>query len=261
MARQRRTKLAGMALANGVLVIGPTRWAAAVRDRNGEVVVADGRRPVAPAAVDRVPIVRGGVRLGEMLAVLPLLRTALPQARLMVEAAPTLGALAGGAVAGNLLRSRTKSIVAGDLMSAAATLAATLVATRTSELGRYHGAEHKVIGAWEAGIDPVDAPREHERCGTHVALPMFVTTTVCTAVARKLLPRHPAGAMLLGSIVGAGIAMELVRRAQRTPDAPASRALAKAGHFVQAFAATREPRRDQLDVAQAALDRLLARER
>ena len=40
-----KLRLGGMALRNGLLVHGPTHWAAAVRDDSGEIKVASGRKP------------------------------------------------------------------------------------------------------------------------------------------------------------------------------------------------------------------------
>ena len=73
-------RLGGMALRNGLLVHGPTSWAAAVRAPDGAIRRASGRKPRAPEAVDRVPGARGVVRLGEAMVVIPLVRRALPDA-------------------------------------------------------------------------------------------------------------------------------------------------------------------------------------
>ena len=52
-----RLRLGGMALRNGLLIHGPTHWAAAVRDRDGAIQVASERKPeLAPEA--------GGARAG-----------------------------------------------------------------------------------------------------------------------------------------------------------------------------------------------------
>ena len=81
-----KLRLGGMALRNGLLVHGPTHWAAAVRDKHGEIRVASGRKPRVKG-VDGVPGVRGVVRLGEAFAVIPLVNKAMPAAKL--PAAPS----------------------------------------------------------------------------------------------------------------------------------------------------------------------------
>src|SRR3712207_7024677 len=73
-----------MALRNGLLLHGPTHWAAAVRDKQGGIQVASGRKPRV-RGVDNVPGVRGVVRLGEAFAVIPLVKRALPAAKLPFE--------------------------------------------------------------------------------------------------------------------------------------------------------------------------------
>src|SRR3712207_7601896 len=77
-----KIRLGGMALRNGLLVHGPTHWVAAVRTKDGEVKVASGRKPrLAAGLAERVPGVRGVLKLGEALAVVPLVKSALPEGR------------------------------------------------------------------------------------------------------------------------------------------------------------------------------------
>ena len=80
-----KLRLGGMALRNGLLVHGPTHWAAAVRTDGGDVKVASGPKPRVTAA-DDVPGLRGLVRLGEAFAVIPLVKRGLPEAKLAVRA-------------------------------------------------------------------------------------------------------------------------------------------------------------------------------
>ena len=98
-------RLGGMALQNGVLVHGPTSWGCAVRDEDGVLHVASGRKPhLAPEARQRLPILRGPIALAEAFALLPTVRRALPQARFPFERPSVLGAIAGTAVAARVLR-------------------------------------------------------------------------------------------------------------------------------------------------------------
>ena len=53
-----------------------------------------------------MPGVRGVVRLGEAFAVIPLVKRALPEAKLPFENPSVLGVAAGASVAGALLRRR-----------------------------------------------------------------------------------------------------------------------------------------------------------
>ena len=68
-----KLRLGGMALRNGLLVHGPTHWAAAVRTDAGELKVASGRKPdLGGRASERLPGIRGGVKRAEAMAVIPL---------------------------------------------------------------------------------------------------------------------------------------------------------------------------------------------
>ena len=98
-----KLRLGGMALRNGLLVHGPTHWAAAVRTRDGEVKVASGPKPdLGGRASERVPGVRGVTKLAEAVAVIPLVKRALPEAKLPMQDVRTLGAMAGAALAGQV---------------------------------------------------------------------------------------------------------------------------------------------------------------
>jgi hypothetical protein len=87
MTEPDKLRLGGMALRNGLLVHGPTHWAAAVRTRRRR---GQGRLgpQAARAGVDGVPGVRGVVRLGEAMAVIPLVKRGLPEAQLPFQDAP-----------------------------------------------------------------------------------------------------------------------------------------------------------------------------
>jgi hypothetical protein len=87
---EQRNRLGGMALANGLLVHGPEHWAAAVRDDDGEIHVASGEKPRLKSEnrLAKLPLVRGVVRLGEALLVVPVVRRGMPEARLAFEEGP-----------------------------------------------------------------------------------------------------------------------------------------------------------------------------
>ena len=112
-----KLRLGGMALRNGLLVHGPTHWAAAVRTKEGEVKVASGPKPRVKVA-DDIPGLRGLVRLGEAFAVIPLVKKGLPEAKLAFENPSVLGVAAGASLAGTLLRRRAPG-VGGELASVA----------------------------------------------------------------------------------------------------------------------------------------------
>src|SRR5882724_2149951 len=63
-------RLGGMALANGLLVHGPTHWAAAIRSTDGQIAVASGAKPRLRARAGSVPGLRGLAGLAEAVAVI-----------------------------------------------------------------------------------------------------------------------------------------------------------------------------------------------
>ena len=104
-----KLRLGGMALRNGLLVHGPTHWAAAVRDKQGNIQVASGRKPRVKG-VDGVPGVRGVVRLGEAFAVIPLVKRTMPAAKLPFESPAVIGVAAAASLGGAQLRKRLRGV-------------------------------------------------------------------------------------------------------------------------------------------------------
>src|SRR2546421_12298861 len=89
-----KLRLGGMALRNGLLVHGPTHWAAAIRTADGEVKVSSGLKPrIGPRFVGRVPGLRGVAKLAEAMAVIPLVKKALPEAKLPMQDMRTLASM------------------------------------------------------------------------------------------------------------------------------------------------------------------------
>ncbi|MBC7643517.1 MAG: DUF1385 domain-containing protein [Thermoleophilia bacterium] len=256
-------QLAGMALRNGVLVIGPTHWGAAVRQPDGEIATAVRHRPAFGKVLYSVPGLRGPVRLGEMMAVLPAVRIALPQSRLPMESPRVLAALLLTSGAARIVRRRPTTSIAGaalvELATGALSLGAVLASLASDDLARYHGAEHKAIGGYEQGIAAVDASKEHARCGTHLAVPSLLVNTVALQLAKLLLPRQPGLAAGVGALAGMAASTELARSMQRggTADKPMAKAMLSVGMRLQSVASTREPDAAQLEVAERALAILL----
>ena len=253
-----KLRLGGMALRNGLLVHGPTHWAAAVRDRHGEIVTGSGRKPRV-AAVDSVPGVRGVVRLGEAFAVIPLVKRSMPEARLPFESPSVLGVAAGASLAGALLRRRVPGIT-GEAAAAALSLAPAVLALRGGELAAYHGVEHKAIAAYESsddGADAADAAKEHDRCGSHLVTPLLASNLAGALLMRRVIERP-------GPVAGAGVAVastaaavEIFAWCERNATTPLARALRRPGFEIQRLLGTREPDERQLEVGRAALAEIL----
>ena len=117
-----KARLGGMALRNGLLVHGPTHWAAAVRRGDGTIAAASGHKP-RMKGVDKVAGVRGVVRLGEAMLVIPLVKRALPEAKLPFQDVKVLGAMAAAAAAGGrVLRGTMKAGVGSETVVAVVSL-------------------------------------------------------------------------------------------------------------------------------------------
>ena len=250
-------RLGGMALRNGLLVHGPTHWAAAVRARDGSIGVASGPKPHVTGPITAIPGARGVVKLAEAMAVIPLVKRALPEAQLPFQNAPVIGVMAGAAVAGSLLRRRTRGI-RGEAASAAVSLVPALFALRGGDLAAYHGVEHKAIAAYEHGDqDASDAAKEHDRCGSHLMAPMLAANVAGAALLKKLVdrPRPVHGAAL--SLASVGVAVEVFAWSERHTGSRAAKALRVPGHELQRVLGTREPTAEQLEVGRAALEEIL----
>jgi uncharacterized protein YqhQ len=241
-------RLGGMALANGVLVHGPTAWACAIRTDDGVQVVA--RRKRFRAATVSNPLLRGPARLAEAFSLLPQVKHALPEAELPMQRPRVLASLAGSAVVLHAVKRSSLRPAARELVTALLSITPAVFALGGGELAGYHGAEHVSIGSYEHGES---RPKEHERCGSHLVGPMLLTTALgniaADRVPRRL--RNPARAIAgLGAVVAS---VETFGWMSRNPAHPVSRLLAKPGHELQHRFGTREPTAAQLEVAEAAL--------
>jgi uncharacterized protein YqhQ len=252
-----KLRLGGMALRNGLLVHGPEHWAAAVRKADGTIAVGSGRKPRVRSAVGRIPGMRGVVRLGEAMAVIPLVRRALPEAKLPFEDLTVITVAAATATAGVVVRRRPRGR-GGERALAALSLAPSLVALRGGELAAYHGVEHKAIGAYEQGAaDARDATKEHDRCGSHLMAPLLAANLAGTALLRRAVvkPSPLAGAAV--QLASLGAAVEVFAWSERHGDTAVARMLRRPGHELQRVLGTREPTEDQLEVGRAALAEIL----
>jgi uncharacterized protein YqhQ len=286
-----KLRLGGMALRNGLLVHGPTHWAAAVRTRDGQIKVASGPKPrLSPRAIERVPGVRGVAKLAEAMAVIPLVKKALPEAKLPMQDMRTLAAMgavsltahaikrgggptgrARGAsgsrargASGSRARGASASGAGSDAAASAAreaavallSVAPAVFALRQGELASWHGVEHKSIAAYEQDSDVEQAAKEHDRCGSHLVAPMLSTTVAGTLAARKAGLKGPAvdGAIALGSMA---VAVEIFGWSERHSGSALARAFRRPGHELQRAVGTREPDEAQLEVGRRAMEEIL----
>jgi uncharacterized protein YqhQ len=121
----------------------------------------------------------------------------------------------------------------------------------------YHGAEHKSINAYEAGVPlEVEAVKKygtaHRRCGTSFLFVVLVIAIIVFA----LVGLPSLGLLVISRIVLvpviAALGYEVIYFTANHADNPVVRALSVPGLWLQAMT-TREPTDDQLEVALAAL--------
>ena len=138
-------------------------------------------------------------------------------------------------------------------------MALQLVALRLvlpAAMWRYHGAEHKAVAAFEAGVDVQDVDavmgysRIHVRCGTNVVAILILLATVPVQA-------NAAMSVLLWVAMLAG-AVELVSAAAKAPLRPVSRFVLAGGRLLQRFVTDFEPTRAEQAVAGQALATCLA---
>jgi uncharacterized protein YqhQ len=257
-----KLRLGGMALRNGLLIHGPTHWAAAVRDSDGEVQVASERKPeLAPKLAARLPGLRGPLKLVEALAVLPLVRRRLPAARLPFEDWRVIAAIGSTLIATAALRRRLQTSAMREGLVQAIGVIPAVVALTDRDLAAYHGVEHKAIAAYEQGIDdPATVPKEHDRCGSNLIAPMMVLSAGGTVLLERLVEHPGPLSRAAVGIGGASIAVEMFAWSDRNHGAPLAEAFHTPGREIQRHLATREPTPQQLQVGVAALAEILRAE-
>jgi uncharacterized protein YqhQ len=131
-------------------------------------------------------------------------------------------------------------------------------------LFEYHGAEHKTIAAYEAGEDLTPervAPysRLHPRCGTSFLLVVMIVAVFVFAPLGLPAWYWLIASRILGVPLIAGISFELIKWAGRNRRRAWVRALMWPGLQLQKLT-TRDPDREQLEVAIAAMNAVLAAE-
>jgi uncharacterized protein YqhQ len=222
-------RVGGQALVDGVLMRSDRVWALARAD--GSVEVGE----LAPRRFPRVPGVRvlagivGGFRLAFTRPGRRRTDRRLLWSLLGVEAVVVAISWRLGDVAAPVWASTALSF---------ATLVGLRLATPRS-LWRYHGAEHKAVAAYEAGIDLDDVravlacPRVHNRCGTNLVVVMLLAGALLTDVGPVL--QVPAFLALLA------LSAELVSLAAKRPRFLLSRVVLVGGRAVQRWVTTAEP--------------------
>jgi uncharacterized protein YqhQ len=288
LTAQRDAPVGGQAVLEGVMMRGVSTYAVAVRKPEGEIsvesfpIVSWTRR----ARALRWPVIRGVVALGQSLQLGFNALSVSANAQVGEDekeiggAAWGLTVLAALALAVGLffvvpvlLTSLIKDqlgsaflfwLVEG-LLRTTIFLGYLAVLSRQKDLRRvfeYHGAEHKVIAAYEAGepLEPESAQRFsrfHPRCGTSFLLVVMVVAIFIFAPLGLPAWYLLVATRIIGVPLIAGISFELIKFAGRNRARGWVQAIIWPGMQLQKLT-TREPDLEQLAVAVAALDAVLA---
>ncbi|MBS1886589.1 MAG: DUF1385 domain-containing protein [Actinobacteria bacterium] len=260
--KAKKLRLGGMALRNGLLVHGPTHWAAAVRRPDGSIEVASERKPeLVPGLVAKLPGLRGPVKLAESMLVLPLVRRRMRAARLPFEEPRVLLATASTLAISSLMRRRGPATAGREGLLQLIGAVPALIALTDRDLAAYHGAEHKAIAAYEQGVDDVaSVPKEHDRCGSNLIVPMMVLSAAGTIALERLVDRPTSAARAAVGLVGASLAVEAFAWSDRHHGDPLAEAFHAPGREIQRLFATKEPTAAQLEVSMAAMAEILRAE-
>ena len=279
---KKKTMIGGQAVIEGVMMKGPERIATAVREPSGSISV---RVEPVHSVTERFPLLkkpllRGVVALAEALIYgLKALSFSAQAAGeegeelSAKEIAMTMAAAFGLAVllfvvlptyATKFIQSFVSEPYLLNLFEGVLRLTVffsyVAVISSLSDIRRvfqYHGAEHKTIYAYEAGI-PLEIEsirkysRLHPRCGTNFLLIVMVVSIFMFAFLGwpDLWLRIVSRVVLLPLV--AGISYEIIRFAGSC-DNPLVAMLMKPGLWLQ-YMTTREPSDDQIEVAIRALE-------
>ncbi len=129
----------------------------------------------------------------------------------------------------------------------------------------YHGAEHKAIGAFEAGVELTvqnakGYSRIHPRCGTSFLLTVIVLSILLFSMIPGNWPLWAKGLSRLFLLpVIAGLGYEFIKYSAKNSAHPVIRSLMLPGLWLQRLT-TREPSDDQIEVALRALNEAIAME-
>jgi uncharacterized protein YqhQ len=288
LTAQRDAPVGGQAVLEGVMMRGVSTWAVAVRDAEGGLgvesfpLVSWTRRH----RVLRRPVIRGVVALAESLNIGLKALAMSVNAQAGEDEEPISGATWAGTVAAGLALAiflffvvpvTLTSLVKDQLGSALAFwvvegvlrtaifLGYLWLLSRVRDLRRlfeYHGAEHKVISCFEAGepLEPAAAARFsrlHPRCGTSFLLIVMIVAIFVFAPLGLPAWYLLVASRILGVPLIAGLSYEVIKFAGRNRARGWVRALMWPGMQLQRLT-TREPDHEQLAVAIAALDAVLA---
>ncbi|CAM3891180.1 DUF1385 domain-containing protein [Geobacillus sp. FSL K6-0789] len=295
--KQEKPLYGGQAVVEGVMFAGKTHSVTAIRRTDGTIEYFSAPRRANPtlAAFKKIPFVRGIVAIIEASATgakhlqfaSERYDVALGEEQTEAESSSNLTLILGAAAIGvlsflfaktvftlipALLAAAFKPLIPGKtgqiLLEGAFKLALLLgyiyfisLTPLVKRVFQYHGAEHKVINAYEAGwpltVEHVQrASRLHYRCGSS-----FILFTVIVGLFLYLfVPTDPLWLRIVNRLalipVVLGVSFEVLQFTNKWRDIPLLRWLGYPGLWLQRLT-TKEPDDDQVEVAIASFQQLL----
>ncbi|GAB6889232.1 DUF1385 domain-containing protein [Geobacillus stearothermophilus] len=295
--KQEKPLYGGQAVVEGVMFAGKTHSVTAIRRTDGTIEYFSAPRRANPtlAAFKKIPFVRGIVAIIEASATgakhlqfaSERYDVALGEEQTEAESSSNLTLILGAAAIGvlsflfaktvftlipALLAAAFKPLIPGKtgqiLLEGAFKLALLLgyiyfisLTPLVKRVFQYHGAEHKVINAYEAGwpltVEHVQrASRLHYRCGSS-----FILFTVIVGLFLYLfMPTDPLWLRIVNRLalipVVLGVSFEVLQFTNKWRDIPLLRWLGYPGLWLQRLT-TKEPDDDQVEVAIASFQQLL----
>ncbi|MEE9521034.1 MAG: DUF1385 domain-containing protein [Dehalococcoidales bacterium] len=278
----------GQAVIEGVMMRGRKAAVIAVRRPNGEVVIdPQPLLAISTSRARRIPLIRGVVVLIEsmVLGIKALLHSANLSMEEEEEKEKISGWVAWGAMVGtvalvvalfflaplflaNLVGGYIQSSIVFHLIEGFIRLGIFIAYLKLMTLSpsirrvfAYHGAEHKVVNAYEAGVPlEMEAVKgystAHVRCGTSFLFIVLIIAIIVFA----LIGRPSLGVMVLSRVVLipaiAALGYEATYFGARHSDSRLVKAFLAPGLWLQGLT-TSEPDDSQLEVALSALKRMV----
>jgi uncharacterized protein YqhQ len=295
LVAKRDAPVGGQAVLEGVMMRGVSTWAVAVRNPEGQIELSS--EPLVPWAkrhrLWRVPVLRGVVALGESLKIgfraLAISANAQMEEDEQGEKEEIGGFVWGATIVLSMalaiglffvvpvgLTSLIKDQLGSPLLfwliegllRTGIFIGYIAAISRLPDLRRvfeYHGAEHKTISCYEAEDELVPAraklySRLHPRCGTSFLLIVMVLAIFVFAPIGLPAWYWLLASRILGIPLIAGLSYEVIKWAGKNRRKRWVRAVMWPGLMLQNLT-TREPDEEQLAVAIASLDKVLAEEK
>ena len=222
-------RLGGMALENGLLVHGPGYWAAAIRHDDGTVRVASGARPAsAPRARWSASRSSAASRRWPRCSC----AAERPARRCPAHGSPSSARPSSSPVPpGRSPRRRPPlrpplACHRGGARGARFALLPALVALRSRTSPRTTAPSTRRSAPTRAGVAPEEAPKEHDRCGSHLVGPLMAASASPTSRPRGCRGATRARRAPAASLAALGVAVEVFGWMYRNAAHPAARARA-----------------------------------